>query len=249
MADVVYSTDPLMGLYQDHSDIRREAAEHTNEIVKEGIKSEAHILQDAGKNTNEIVREGLKGEFNLRGDVKDARYDVNSRITNATDRVVDRIEESKDVLEDKFYSVGRDTADIRAQIVAQQQQMVAGFGAVSKDIELNSLKGMLENQKNTQFLSDKIANDGEKTRSLINDLKYHDLNRGLVERNTELVDAIAERRHWRHFADQNQWAGQFAALQSQMQNFNSQLSETRQGMVNFGTMAGVGQTSTSNNVK
>ena len=29
MADVVYSTDPLMGLYQDHSDIRREAAEHT----------------------------------------------------------------------------------------------------------------------------------------------------------------------------------------------------------------------------
>jgi len=40
-----------------------------------------------------------------------------------------------------------------------------------------------------------------------------------------------------------------AALQNQMQNFNSQLSETRQGMVNFGTMAGVGQTSTNNNVR
>lgn len=68
MADVVYSTDPLMGLYQDHSDIRREAANYasdirresainTAEILKEGVKSEAHILQDAGKNTNELLNE------------------------------------------------------------------------------------------------------------------------------------------------------------------------------------------------
>ena len=269
MAD--YTTDPFLNLYRDHSDIRREGAEHTsdirreaagyasdirregaehtNEIVKEGIKSEAHVLQDAGKNTNEIVREGLKGEFNLRGDVKDSRYDINSRITNATDRVVDRIEESKDVLEDKFYSVGRDTADIRAQIVAQQQQMVAGFGAVSKDIELNSLKGMLEGQKNTQFLSDKVSMDGERTRALINDLKYGDLNRALIERNAELVEAASEGRHWRHRADQTAIQGQWAAVQNQLQAFASQLQETRQGMVNFGTMAGVGQTSTSNNVR
>ena len=32
MADnVVYSTDPLMGLYQDHAEIRKEAVDHTKD--------------------------------------------------------------------------------------------------------------------------------------------------------------------------------------------------------------------------
>ncbi len=249
MADVVYSTDPLMGLYQDHSDIRREAAEHNNEAIKETIKTEAHILQDAGKNTNEIVREGLKESFNIRGDVKDSRYDIASRLATTEQNLSQQVDAIDDTLTDKLFTISRDSIDLRAQVTGLGFQVRDGNVALSKDIELNSLKGMLENQKNTQFLSDKIAADGEKTRNLINDLKYHDLNRGLVERNAELVEAIAERRHWRHHADQNQWAGQFAALQSQMQNFNSQLSDTRQGMINFGSMFGVGQSSTSNNVK
>jgi hypothetical protein len=218
--------DTLM-LSREHSDIRKEAVDHTNEIV----------------------REGLKETFELRGDVKDARYDTASRIGDQGDRIVDRITAHDASVADRFYSVGRDTQDIRAQIIAEQQQMVAGFLGASKDMELNALKTQLENQKNTQFLSDKISNDGERTRALIQDLKYHDLNRGLVERNAELVCCESERRHWRHHADQSQFAGQWAALQSQVQAFASQLQETRQGMVNFGTMAGVGQTSTSNNVR
>jgi hypothetical protein len=98
-------------------------------------------------------------------------------------------------------------------------------------------------------LSKEIVADGNTTRALINDLKYHDLNRALVERNTELVEERNWGRHWYHGANQAQFGQQFAQLQNQMQNFNSQLAETRQGMVNFGTMAGVGQSSTSNNVK
>ena len=39
-----------------------------------------------------------------------------------------------------------------------------------------------------------------------------------------------------------------ANLASQIQNIGSQVSETRQGMVNFGTMAGVGQTSSNTKV-
>jgi hypothetical protein len=60
-----------------------------------------------------------------------------------------------------------------------------------------------------------------------------------------LVGALEGGRYWygRH------GDGQFAAISSQLQAFQSQLQETRQGMVNFGTMAGVGQTSTSNNVR
>lgn len=98
-------------------------------------------------------------------------------------------------------------------------------------------------------ISRDIFQDGDKTRALVNDLKYHDLNRALVERNAELVEEREGRRHWRGMADQNQFGAQFAQLQSMMQNFNSQLADTRQGMVNFGSMAGVGQTSTSNNVR
>lgn len=255
-----YMPDPFTNLYADHSDIRREAsehtadirregAEHTNEIIKEGIKSEAHILQDAGKNTNEIVREGLKESFNIRGDVKDSRYDVASRISTTEQNLSQQVDAIDDTLTDKFFTLARDTSDLRAQVTGLGYQVRDGHAALTKDIELNSLKGMLEGQKNTQFLSDKIAADGERTRSLINDLKYGDLNRALIERNSELVEERHAHHHWKHHADQNQWAGQFASVQNQLQAFASQLQETRQGMVNFGTMAGVGQTSTSNNVR
>jgi hypothetical protein len=196
-----------------HSDIRREAAEHTNEIVREGLKN---------------------------------AFGTERVVENAADRVVDRIVEGRDVMNSRFFDVGRDTSDLRAQIVAQQQQIVAGFGAVAKDAEISVLKNTIEGEKNTRYLSDKIESDGERTRALINELKYGDLNRELIERNSLLVEERFGRRWYR---DQGQFQSQFAALQQQVQAFNSQLQETRQGMVNFGTMAGVGQTSTSNNVR
>jgi hypothetical protein len=194
------------------SDVRREAAEHTNEIVKEG----------------------LKGDYNTQGAIKDARFDTNSRIAEA----------SRDA-DNRFFDVGRDTQDIRAQVISAQQAMVAGFLGASKDAEINALKTQMELAKQTTYLSDKIDGQAETTRALINDLKYGDLNRALIERNSELVEERWGRRHWHHLAGQNQ----YQALSNQLQAFESQLQETRQGMVNFGTMAGVGQSSTSNNVR
>lgn len=176
------------------SDIRREAVEHTNEIVKEG----------------------LKGDYATQGKINDS-----SRLSD-----------------DRFFDVGRDTADLRAQVVSVTQQVAAGFATAAKDAEINALKTQVELAKQSTYLSDKIDSGNEKTRDLINDLKYNDLNRLLIERD-------GERRHWHGHYDQSQ----FQALQSQLQAFQSQLQETRQGMVNFGTMAGVGQTSTSNNVR
>jgi hypothetical protein len=219
--------DPYWMLSREHSDIRREAAEHTNEIVKEG----------------------LKGDFNTRGDVKDARFDVAERVGNSADRIADRLNEHDAKVADRFYSIGRDTQDIRAQIVAQQQQMVAGFLGVSKDTEIASLKGILEGQKNTTYLSEKISTDGEKTRALITKNNDEYLNRLLVERQTELYSCCRPRCCGGDDGNFNQVATQLAVLQNQVQAFASQLSETRQGMVNFGTMAGVGQSSTNNNVR
>lgn len=205
------------------SDIRREAAEHTNELVREGLKSEAAI----------------------RSDVKDGRFDVNSRIADSSSRIIADIDRNGDRVDARFFDVARDTQDIRAQIIAQQQQMVAGFLGVAKDAEINALKTQVDASKNTTYLSDKITNENEKTRALISDYRDRELNRLLVERNADLVGERWHAHHWRHGYDNAQWN----ALQSNLNAFQSQLQETRQGMVNFGTMAGVGQTSTSNNVR
>jgi hypothetical protein len=201
-------------LSREHSDIRREAAEHTNEIVKEG----------------------LKGDYNTQGAIKDTRYDVSSRIADSA-RVTDS----------RFFDVGRDTQDIRAQIVAQQQQIVSGFLGVSKDAEINSLKTQIELSKQSTYLSDKMEAEGEKTRALLVDFRDRELQRELIERNTWLAEERHHGRFWRHGYDNAQWN----ALQSNLNAFQSQLQETRQGMVNFGTMSGNSgqQSSTSNNVR
>ena len=77
-----------------------------------------------------------------------------------------------------------------------------------------------------------------------------DNQRMLVERNTELVAALNDGRWWRdwgHF--RGAYDSNVQAVNSRLNSVDSQFEATRQGMVNFGTMAGVGQSSTSNNVK
>lgn len=233
MADV----DTAM-LQQDHSDIRREAAEHRATITQEAMKGfdrvNADVLRSGWQNTDAT---------------KDARYDIATRISSASSDLSQQVDAIDDTLSASLFTIGRDSQDIRAQIISAQQAMITGFLGVTKDTELNALKTQIETARQTTYLSDKIDADGEKTRGLINDLKYHDLNRALVERNSELVEEREGRRYWRHAADQNQFQGQWAALQNQIQAFQSQLQETRQGMVNFGTMAGVGQSSTTNAVR
>ena len=94
-------------------------------------------------------------------------------------------------------------------------------------------------------LSKQVAYENEKTRDLINDLKNSDLNRHLIERNSDI-------NYYRN--DCNRWEGlygnnQFAQLSSQVNALQSNLAETRQGLYNFGTMAGVGQSSNQNQVR
>ena len=224
------------------SDIRREVAQSTD-VLNDSIRVEGgNTRTSSALEASEIIKESIKGDWHNSDAIKDARYDIADRVGNSADRIVDRVVEGNGVLNDRFFTVARDTADLRAQVIQ-------AIDTTKMATELNALKGIIEGQKNTTYLSDKIGDEGEKTRALINDLKYHDLSRGLIERNSELVEERNWGRHWYHGANQAQFGQQFAQLQSQMQNFNSQLSETRQGMVNFGTMAGVGQTSSANNVR
>ena len=258
-------------LSREHSDIRHEQAEQAAIIRQQNADRSSEIRYDVAQGVNEVVKEGLKGDFNTVGSIKDARYETVSRVEGAADRIdaaitnanfnlSSRVENAQDrnakeigdlrsSVSDRLYTIGRESADNRAQITALGFQVRDGFTQAAAVMENAVLRNEIAGHKNTTYLSDKIGNEGDKTRALINELKYHDLSRSLVERNAELVEERHFGRHWRHAADQSMVGGQFAQLQSQMQNFNSQLNETRQGMINFGTMAGVGQSSTSNNVR
>lgn len=238
----VYAGETRYDIAGSGSDIRREIAQSTD-VLNDSIRVEGGNTRTASAlETNEIVKESIKGDWHNSDAIKDTRFDIASRVGDSADRIVDRIVGGHAESNAQFFTVARDTADLRAQLIQS-------IDTTKMATELNALKGIIEGQRNTTYLSDKITDDGEKTRGLINDLKYHDLSRGLIERTTELVEERGWGRHWYANANQAQNGQQFAQLQSQMQNFNSQLSETRQGMVNFGTMAGVGQTSSANNVR
>jgi hypothetical protein len=237
----------VCGIRAGQGDIRREQAV--------GFGDTRYSIASEHCKTNDIVRQ--EGQESVMT-TKDARHDIIGATEAAADRLsaqgtadsnrmVDRAMELRGLVGERFYTVGRDLADLRQ-----------GQATLAKDMEVNALKTQLDAAKNTTYLSDKITAEGEKTRGLINDLKYHDLSRGLVERNTELVNCEQDSRRYRdNWLDgrfnqvQAQYAGQWAQLQNQVQAFQSQLQETRQGLVNFGTMAGNAgqQSSTSNNVR
>jgi hypothetical protein len=192
------------------------------------------IRRESEVHTNEIIKEGMKGDFTTQSGI--------NGLERANSQQIDAFE---DVVNAQFMTVARDTQDIRAQVISAQQAMVAGFMGAAKDAEINALKTQIELAKQSTYLSDKIDAGNQITQNLIRQLNDDSLNRQLVERNTELVGALEGGRYW--WGRHND--GQFNAVASQLNAFQSQLQETRQGMVNFGTMAGVGQSSTSNNVR
>ena len=226
-----------------------------------------NIAQNAGDIRREVAQEGQENIIAT----KDSRHDV----INEVDRQGDRLDNQAT----QFFIAGQTNANVAARDLASltvltEANATAMRNEIALNVEKSSAAAALAAEKiaaASALSGEKIAtavalgqaqlardifHDGQKTRDLINDLKYHDLNRSLVERNTELVNCDSDRgryrdRYWDSRWDQNQsqFGAQFAQLQSQMQNFNSQLNETRQGMVNFGTMAGVGQTSSANNVR
>lgn len=218
----------------------------SNKSLNTIIQGEIKMADPADKNDivgltkdhTEIIKEGMKGDWNTQ-----------RAITDNLAQTSNQIDSFEDVVNGQFSTVSRDTSDLRAQVVALGYQVRDGFTAAAKDSEINGLKTQIEIAKQSTYLSDKIDAGNLKTVELLNSLKEADLNRMLIERNSELVEERHGRRHYRDLAAGNQNQGQWAALNSQLQAFQSQLQETRQGMVNFGTMAGVGQTSTSNNVR
>jgi hypothetical protein len=218
-------------LQRDHADIRKEGVENTAAV-------RLAVMQE--------------GQDNMAA-TKDARHDIITEVDRQGDRVTD--------LSTAYYIAGqqnatdaaRDIASLKTLTDANAQRMSV---EMALGIEKSAAASALAAEKigsavalGQSILSKEIFHDGQRTRDLINDLKYHDLNRALVERNTELVDERHGRRHYSRLADQSQFQGQWAALQSQIQAFQSQLQTATQGTVNFGTMSGnAGRNQSTNNV-
>ena len=247
MADPVTQAD-IFSLFRDHSDIRLDGANQTADMRRETTADTAQILLEQAKATDNINSDVKQAAMDNIVATKDARYDIASRISDSTAGLISQVDKQYHASESRQFELMRDLSKLQGTADLNRTATVAAVEAAAdrtaRDAEISVLKNTIEGQKNTQYLSDRIGADGERTRGMLTDFRDRELNRHLIERNTELAEERHHVRGWRDRADQSQ----FAALSTQLQAFGSQLQETRQGMVNFGTMAGVGQTSSSNNV-
>lgn len=223
MADVT----PVMGVDPAIADVRREQAV--------GFGDVKYAIGVASEDTNR--------------DVLTSGYHTQVKVDEAADKIQQRATDFYIAAQNRDFDTSRDLAALRAaQDLAAQKLSTEILLATEKTAAASALESARLGTAialGQSQLSKEIAAEGGATRDLINSLKNDELNRLLIERNTDI-------NHFRHgYWDAVGAANnaQFAAVNSQLNAFQSQLQETRQGMVNFGTMAGVGQSSTSNNVR
>lgn len=242
MADIVTGTVTgqldVSTLLMEDANIRREIARDAGDIRR-----------DLGADTADIRRDLAKDTCDAIDAVKTSSWAVSDRVGTEADRVV-----AQDTA--YFIATQKGLDDVRLNLSHLEGFQEASTERLNTAIQLAAAKtdgnvtlygerGIGKTELAQAVLSHKIESDGAATRQLLNQLKMDELNRQLNERHTSLVEC---REHARHGHDAFT-ASQFAAMQTAIQNLNSQVNETRQGMVNFGTMLGVGQSSTSNNVR
>jgi hypothetical protein len=233
MADVT----AYMGVDPALADIRREQAV--------GFGETKYEIAASSENTNR--------------DILNTGHNTAVKVDEAADKIQQRATDFYLSAQARDFDNSRDLAALRAQMDLSSQKLsteillstektAAATALATEKVasavalgQANLAKDIAESKYVT---ARQISEDGEKTRALINDLKNSDLNRQLIERNSDVNYYRSEADRWEGCYGN----GQFASIASQINALGSQLSETRQGLYNFGTMAGVGQSSTSNQV-
>lgn len=271
MADPVYMPDPWSALAAQHSDIRREGSVERGEIRYDVATKTSDLRYDTAVGQSDIRREQAIGfgetkyavaasSENTNRDILQSSALTNVKVDEAADKIQQRAADFFIASQSRDFDNSRDLSALRAQTDLANQKLSTEIllstektatAAALESARLGSAVALGQANLSREIaqskyeLSKEIAAEGGATRDLINSLKNDELNRMLIERNTDI-------NHFRHgYWDALGGANnaQFAAVNSQLNAFQSQLQETRQGMVNFGTMAGVGQSSTSNNVR
>lgn len=264
MADIVTGTVTgqldTTAIMQDHADIRREGAVERGDIRQEIAKSFADTRFASASQSSDVRKELSEHDGRVNHNVQASAWNVSDRVGTEADRVVGQNTAYFIAQQQEASTSARDIAALKSltdlSYQALQMQIQNGIDRAAAATALEGTKNAsataLESAKvaaavalGQAIIERTIIADGASTRALINDMKYHDNSRTLIERGNELVECRQEANHLRTSVVN----AQYANLNNQLNAFQSQLQETRQGMVNFGSMSGVGQTSTSNNVR
>lgn len=266
MADIVTGTVSgqvdMTSLLQGQADIRRETAighgenRHDTAVGHADIRHEnavgqSDIRRDSAMQAGDI-RYAVSGQAaNTNDIVKTAAWNVSDRVGTEADRIVGQgtaffiAQQQNDYQAATALSALKANADLVSQRISLEIAASARDAIAASQLEAAKIASAIALGQAT--LERTLMLDGATTRELMNRQKYDDLSRGLIERNQELVECRGDSRYWQGLHGQSQ----FSSVASQLQAFQSQLQETRQGMVNFGTMSGAAgqQTSTANNVR
>jgi hypothetical protein len=253
MADIVTGTTTgqldTTALMQDHADIRRENAQSEAQVRRDIQSTSGDSRREAAEIGAASAYQNATQHAGIVDQVKSAGWANSDRTGTEADRVVGQ--GTAYFIAEQQYAFNNATA-VAALKAGTDMQFANTLSAINSAAQMGQAATALEGAKSAAaaalgqaLIGQQIVADGNNTRALINELKMEQLNRELIERNAALVEARGDCRYWQGGYNQSQ----FAAVTSQLQAFQSQLSETRQGMVNFGTQSGVGQTATTNSVR
>jgi hypothetical protein len=224
----------------------------------------ADIRREQSVGFGEVKYAVATGNDVVNRDILKTGHEVADKVDEAADKIQQRQADFYIASQARDFDTSRDISALRAQIDMANQKLSTEIllatekaatatalesAKVAAAIALGQSQISKEIAESKYETSKQISYENEKTRDLINSLKNDELNRLLIERNTDINSIRGD--YWA--ARDGLFNSQFAALSSQVNAqfnaLNSQVAETRQGMVNFGTMAGVGQSSTSNAVR
>lgn len=275
MADQVYMPDPWSALSAQHSDIRREGSVERGEIRYDVATRASDVRQAVLTGDSDIRREQAIGFGETKYAIATSSEDTNRDTLVSAHNTQEKVDEAADKIQQRAadyfiaeqarsFDNSRDISALRAQVDMSNQKLsteillatekTAAASALESArlgtaIALGQHQISKEVAESKYDISKQVAYENEKTRDLINSLKNDELNRLLIERNTDLQGCRSDYWGVRDGLLNNQFAALSSQVNSQLNALNSQIAETRQGMVNFGTMAGVGQSSTSNAVR
>ena len=194
-----------------------------SDIRQEVADKSSDLRREVAKEAGVLGTEIAQGLDNVNSDVKTTGWAVREAL-NASDN-------HQTALQAQYYIAGSQKHD---DILAS---IAAAAAATALDAAKNAAAIQLDAAKNAAAVTASVVEQSAATRALINSQMVDTLNRKLIEQNARLVEAREESR--------------YQSLYAQIAAVNSQVNNTKDQLINFGSMAaGAGtQTSTSNNVK
>lgn len=264
MADTIYAPDPWSALAAQHSDIRREGSVERGEIRYDVATTSADNRYVNAIGQGDIKYAIAEHSESTNRDILTSGFNTSVKVDEAADKIQQRATDYFIAGQARDFENSRDLSALRAQQDLAAQKLSTEIllatektatAAALESARLGAAVALGQSQISKEVaeskydLSKQMAYENEKTRDLINSLKNDELNRLLIERNTDLQGCRSDFWGARDGLFNSQFAALSSQVNSQLNALNSQIAETRQGMVNFGTMAGVGQSSTSNAVR